>query len=373
MPWIIVSRGLYRPVRQRRLGRGSIIPDPVDGLPTKGGGCRDLADASRQDSKRAITGVTLASKRSGLEMSRFLAVVVLILCAGGAGGLAGYLLRPSEKEARSFFGAVRFITAGAIVAFAVPLFLSVAKSSLIADLLGKATSDQFFPNALVLIGFCVVAGFASRRFMNSLAARVMQIERKTEKAQETSEKAQQTSERAQQTSEKAQETSERAQQASEKALENSEEAVETAEAVDESFGLAMANERHDGGGDEASAPMNAAIKELAATLGPDEKAVLFATGLHHERTITGISRDAQLPRKTVKKLVPQMVDRGLLQNTISADTGGSRVKLTSIGASIANILKSPPTSRFIDTTPPAADAADTTEETRGESEFKSGA
>jgi F0F1-type ATP synthase membrane subunit b/b' len=366
MPWIIVSRGLYRPVRQRRLGRGSIIPDPVDGLPTKGGGCRDLADASRQDSKRAIRGVTLASKRSGLEMSRFLALVALILCAGGAGGLAGYLLRPSEKEARSFFGAVRFITAGAIVAFAVPLFLSVAKSSLIADLLGKATSDQFFPNALVLIGFCVVAGFASRRFMNSLAARVMQIERKTEKAQETSEKAQQTSE-------KARETSERAQQASEKALENSEEAVETAEAVDESIGLAMANERHDGDGDEASAPMNAAIKELAATLGPDEKAVLFATGLHHERTITGISRDAQLPRKTVKKLVPQMVHRGLLQNTISADTGGSRIKLTSIGASIANILKSPPTSRFIDTTPAVADAADTTEETRGESEFKSGA
>jgi F0F1-type ATP synthase membrane subunit b/b' len=366
MPWIIVSRGLYRPVRQRRLGRGSIIPDPVDGLPTKGGGCRDLARASRQDSKRAITGVTLASKRSGLEMSRFLALVALILCAGGAGGLAGYLLRPSEKEARSFFGAVRFITAGAIVAFAVPLFLSVAKSSLIADLLGKATSDQFFPNALVLIGFCVVAGFASRRFMNSLAARVMQIERKTEKAQETSEKAQQTSE-------KARETSERAQQASEKALENSEEAVETAEAVDESIGLAMANERHDGDGDEASAPMNAAIKELAATLGPDEKAVLFATGLHHERTITGISRDAQLPRKTVKKLVPQMVHRGLLQNTISADTGGSRIKLTSIGASIANILKSPPTSRFIDTTPAVADAADTTEETRGESEFKSGA
>jgi hypothetical protein len=68
-----------------------------------------------------------------------------------------------------------------------------------------------------------------------------------------------------------------------------------------------------------------------------------------------------------------MVHRGLLQNTISADTGGSRIKLTSIGASIANILKSPPTSRFIDTTPAVADAADTTEETRGESEFKSGA
>jgi DNA-binding MarR family transcriptional regulator len=309
--------------------------------------------------KQAITRVTLVSKRSGLQMSRFLAVVALILCAGGAGGLAGYLLRPSENETRSFSGAVRFITAGAIVAFAVPLFLSVAKSSLITDLLGKATSDQFLPNALVLIGFCVFAGFASRRFMNSLAARVMQMERKTEKAQETSERAQRTSEKAQETSEKA--------------LENSEEAVETAEAVDESIGLAMANERHDDGGDEAPAPMNVAIKELAATLGPDEKAVLFATGLHHERTITGISRDAQLPRKTVKKVVSEMVRRGLLQNTTSADTGGSRVKLTSIGASIASILKSPPTSRFIDTTPPAADAADTTEEARGESEFKSGA
>jgi hypothetical protein len=284
-------------------------------------------------------------------MSRFLAVAALILCAGGLGGLAGYLLRPSEKDARSFSGAVRFITAGAIVALAVPLFLSVAKSSLIADLLGKATSDQLFLNALVLIGFCVVAGFASRRFMNSLAARVMQMERKTEKAQETSEKAQETSE---------------------KALENSEEAVQTAETVDESIGRAMANERHDDGGDEAPAPMNAAIKELAATLGPDEKAVLFATALHHERTITGISRDAQLPRKTVKKVVPEMVHRGLLQNTTSADTGGSRVKLTSIGASIESILRSPSTSRFINTTPPAADAADTTEETRSESELKSG-
>ena len=83
--------------------------------------------------------------------------------------------------------------------------------------------------------------------------------------------------------------------------------------------------------------MSAAIKELAATLGPDEKAVLFATALHHERTITGISRDAQLPRKTVKKVVPEMVHRGLLRNTTSPDTGGSRIRLSSIGASIASI------------------------------------
>ena len=125
-----------------------------------------------------------------------------------SGWFSGLFAPTIGKGSPVFSGAVRFITAGAIVAFAVPLFLSVAKSSLIADLLGKATSDQFFPNALVLIGFCVVAGFASRRFMNSLAARVMQMERKTEKAQETSEKAQQTSD--EETSEKAQETSEKA-------------------------------------------------------------------------------------------------------------------------------------------------------------------
>jgi hypothetical protein len=280
----------------------------------------------------------LVGRRSGLAMRTFALVAVLILCGGGLGGFASYLLEPREKEARRFWeGGVRRIMAGAIVALTVPLFLSLAKGSLIESLF--AATDHSFPNALVLIGFCVVAGFASRKFIDSLASTMML----TQRVQENKEKI---------------EHLEHRQETSEEAVELVEEGVDKVRR----------------GGDEAPAKvetvkpakMNAHIEALAATLGPEERAVLNAAALH-ERTLTGISRDANLPRKMVKKIVPKLVQRGVLQDTISANTFGRRVAITPIGAAL---LQSPVT--YLDTSPSAADAADTQDETRGDSDVKSG-
>jgi DNA-binding MarR family transcriptional regulator len=284
----------------------------------------------------------LVRRTSGLEMDAFALVAALILFAGGAGGFASYLLQPPERETRSIWGAMRFIAAGAIVALAVPLFLSLAQSALIKSLFDTAAGDQRFQNALVLVGFCVVAGFASRRFMDSLAARMMQVEHVAQKAEEKSEKAKETSE---------------------EAVELVEENIDRVAEVRGSSGRDAAKKQR-----VKPAPMSAEIEELATNLRPEERAVVTAVASQDARTFTGISRDAKLPRKTVKAVVPRLVEKGVLRYTTSANTGGSRVQLTPIGA---GVLNSGGTDYFVDRIP-GADATEIETKTHDETEVKSG-
>jgi hypothetical protein len=285
-------------------------------------------------------------------MFTFVLVAALILCSGGAGGLASYLLQPPEKETRSFWGAVRFIVSGGIVALAVPLFLSLAQSSLIKGLFDTGAGDQRSQNALVLVGFCVVAGFAARKFMDSLAARMMHVEQVAQKAEEKSEKAKETSE-------------------------------EAFDLVEENMDRVAEATRSDGRDSSPRerpivrpGPMNARAEELAGKLGPEEKAVLEATALYDTRTLTGISRDAGLPRQKVTELVPKMVETGVLHYTTSANTGGTRLQVTSTGV---DILNNPVIYRYTSpadavatpfTTP--SDVAAGNEKTQSEGEVKSG-
>jgi hypothetical protein len=135
--------------------------------------------------------------------------------------------------------------------------------------------------------------------------------------------------RAEERSEKAEETSEKAEETSEVAVDLAEEGIDKTHPAEEA----------------AREPplVTADTERLAKGLGPEEKAVLEAA-LDNARTFTRIARDADVPRKTVKSIVPKLVRKRLLRFTTSANTGGIRVEITPLGAGVLNspVINSPP-------------------------------
>jgi hypothetical protein len=121
-------------------------------------------------------------------------LIIVMIATGIAGGLAGYFIsldRGTDRQARSGESSTRivapwlkYVFLGITAAFIVPLFLSLAKSSLVGDLLkgGPVTSDIF-----VFAGFCLVAATSSRTFIQSISDRVL---REAREARETAEAAQ---------------------------------------------------------------------------------------------------------------------------------------------------------------------------------------
>ena len=100
--------------------------------------------------------------------SRAVIVLGLMLFGGLAGGTVNYL--EIQKRGWRIWGKqVLFSTVAALL---VPLFLSLAKSNLLESLLNRenllSSSDIF-----VFLGFCLLGGVASNRFIASLSARVL--------------------------------------------------------------------------------------------------------------------------------------------------------------------------------------------------------
>jgi outer membrane murein-binding lipoprotein Lpp len=126
--------------------------------------------------------------RAGETLDRLIFVARILAFGGAAGGLANHLLLPPPQgEQRRLWGAVRSVVGGAIVALTVPLFLSLAQSGLVKNVLNAA--QDFSSDILILIGFCVVAGFAAQRFIDSLAVKIMRLERQVDDLAEDAEEA----------------------------------------------------------------------------------------------------------------------------------------------------------------------------------------
>jgi DNA-binding MarR family transcriptional regulator/outer membrane murein-binding lipoprotein Lpp len=247
-------------------------------------------------------------------MNNFIFVACIVAVAGAAGGLANYLLLPPPKSVRGYlWSAVRFMVVGAIVAFAVPLFLSLAQSELVRKITEPSADLYPYGNLLVLIGFCVVAGFASRTFMHSLAAKVMQLEHQVQNLGE-----------------------------------KTEEAVEAAELNEESTdraleairGAATTKELESGQlpGEPETSQSREAITEVVPELTPIEHTVVQATSRHNRRTLSGVAKDAQISRPQAEEIVDELVRKGLIQHTTSPNSGGPRIQVTRLGTIALNKL-----------------------------------
>ena len=100
-------------------------------------------------------------------------VATVILLCGVLGGTARYLAYLDDiKEDFDSTAWARYSLLGIVAAAIIPLFLEVVSvgvnEGLVAKLL-QATAPSQDVNGLVLIGFCLLAGFYSRNFIESVA------------------------------------------------------------------------------------------------------------------------------------------------------------------------------------------------------------
>ena len=117
-------------------------------------------------------------------------LIIVMIVTGVAGGFAGYFIsldrgtaKPEPSEAASakivapWF---KYVFLGIIAAFIVPLFLSLAKSDLVTDIIKDSTAAS--SDLLIFAGFCLIAATSSQAFIQSLSDRILREARDTAKA-----------------------------------------------------------------------------------------------------------------------------------------------------------------------------------------------
>jgi hypothetical protein len=230
-------------------------------------------------------------------------IVGVSLLSGAAGGLANHVLESMDTQIEPQLAARRplwkYVLVGVVAAFAVPLFLSLAQSTLLREMLAKGLSDPgFFPSLFIYSGFCIVAAFSSRAFLTSLSERVtQQLQENRRSSEDASNKA-------------------------DIAVELAEEAAES-KPVDRTIMMpdTTAASTADGPAFQLS------DKELQAL-----KAMMSVTF----RTQTGIAREIGLPRNQVGEVVDALASKALVERTTSPHTGGPRWRITPLGVTALN-------------------------------------
>ena len=252
------------------------------------------------------------------------AVILIMALAGAAGGVANWILNSGVESGSSAetgepgiastiqLGIMGYILVGIVASFTVPLFLSLAQSELLADVV-KA---EAFADRLVFAGFCIIAAFSSRAFMSSVSSALIKEVRKVD--------------------EKASEAKATAAEAKAAVGETEERVEEIADNVGSAatIGEAPATESAlDSGQDIAPFDVN--------LLSADEKRVLHAASRMSLRTLQGIVRDSGVSQDRIGEIIDGLIAKGLLERRRSQNTGNLRYRLTTKGVATTNSLLHP--------------------------------
>ncbi|TDO25754.1 YEATS-associated helix-containing protein [Sediminibacterium goheungense] len=117
-------------------------------------------------------------------MSHTSIIILIIFLSGILGGLTNFFLaydlQFSRKECLIFFFKTLLLSLCASIT--VPLFLQIISNNLL-----DAQPNTPYPlkSYLILAGFCILAAFYSKRFLEDLYDRVKRVEAKAEKAEKT--------------------------------------------------------------------------------------------------------------------------------------------------------------------------------------------
>jgi hypothetical protein len=213
-----------------------------------------------------------------------LLISVMVVC-GLIGGFANYVRLPADQTA-SGQPLLRAVTLGVIASFVVPLFLSLAKSTL-TDNAAKAGAG---PDLLVFSGFCLVAALYSSTFLDTLAERILQQVRK--EAREVK-------------------------QDKDAVKQAKAEVVEIADEVE-----SQVSEPAD---TDASIPL--ATGRSSSFVGPttisdSERHVLdaLANAQWRYRSLSGIAKDTQMGTEDARRTLESLVDRGLVGRRTGRDS-----------------------------------------------------
>lgn len=255
-------------------------------------------------------------------MTAPLMLLVIMIASGAVGGLASLVLeqdvpadgKQSESVASRVRAAIRRVFVGIVAAFTVPLFLSLAQSSIVKDILqynqngdpSKAPADSIY-DMFLFSGFCLLAAFVARTFLPIVANQALSL------AKEAKERA----------SHAETETKSLAQQVKSAvtAAGDTEEKVENL--------LAQEDEPAQAEREGPSQPKVQAFRALIA----DELSVLRAltSKPYKRRTASGVSRDAEIELGAARELLGKLVHEGLVAEITSKKTGNLLYKLTALG------------------------------------------
>ena len=250
-------------------------------------------------------------------MAHAVFLLVAAILFGGIGGAAAnfFLVAQPDNEPRNCQTFLRLAVGGIFVAFTVPLFLSLAQSTLVQQILSPPQGHNGISELFIFVGFCIAVSFSARAFMTNLSSRILADLAKTK--------------------EDAAKTKELAKKASEK-VEHVEEAI--GETLDRATG------------DAAERPI---VKSGASfqgvtpsiSLTAEELKTLQATGRLTMRTATGVAKDAGIPRSQVGEILDELISKSLVEKTSSPNTGGLRHRLTPLGVAVLNneLQKTDPT------------------------------
>jgi ABC-type multidrug transport system fused ATPase/permease subunit len=120
-------------------------------------------------------------------MSHNCIIISILISAGILGGVANFLLRYKlrYKKKECWMGFLKSLFVSICASLTIPLFLKILDNKLIEEAV-KNPSNYF-----VLLGFCVLAAFFSKRFLEDLYAKMIKLEEKGKETQQKLEKAQQ--------------------------------------------------------------------------------------------------------------------------------------------------------------------------------------
>jgi hypothetical protein len=99
-------------------------------------------------------------------------IAAVMLFSGILGGLVNFVLGTSAEEVPMAFW--KHIAVGVAASFMVPLFLNMISADLIDKIRGANNNAADYSKLFVLAGFCLVASISSRRFIQSISARLLQ-------------------------------------------------------------------------------------------------------------------------------------------------------------------------------------------------------
>lgn len=111
---------------------------------------------------------TLQITNGGITLDNYMLLLLVIMIVSGVlGGIANYFMteRGNAFSARDL---TKYSVLGVVAALTVPLFLNMISSDLLA--VAKARPIDLF----VFAGFCLMFVLFSRRFVENIAARLMQ-------------------------------------------------------------------------------------------------------------------------------------------------------------------------------------------------------
>jgi hypothetical protein len=221
-----------------------------------------------------------------IETHPNLTIAIIILTAGTLGGLTNFFLFYNFKLncRENWIKLFAAVSLSLCASLTVPLFLQILSNNLL--------DNVNFKNALIFTGFCIVASFFSKRFLEDVYAKLNKLDRKVDETKhETNQKIENVSVKTERVIKK---------------VEDLEESSEEPEEID-----SIPTEIKD------------SILKYKANLLADtelEKIVkaLFSNN-YSFRTLHGIANETSVAKEKVKEILTHLVDHGFAERKVGTE------------------------------------------------------